>query len=315
MSYSSRVKDELSRIIADARHCCIAEIAAIISLLGNVGISEDDKITLSIRTEHPGVARKCFTLLKKTYNIGTDITIRRNTFLNKSHAYTVTVKNDIDAREILLSTKLMNRYGEIGENLSLRDNMVIAKTCCRRAFVRGAFLATGSISDPGKFYHFEIVCPTEAKAIQLKETISSFKLDAKIVLRKKTYVVYLKEGDQIVEILGLMDAPTALMELENIRIIKDMRNNINRKVNCETANISKTVSAAYKQTEEIKLIMDTVGLEKLPDNLREIALIRLENPEASLKELGEALETPVGKSGANHRLRKISEFADELRSS
>ena len=131
--------------------------------------------------------------------------------------------------------------------------------------------------------------------------------------RKKNIIVYLKEGDRIVDALNVMDAPVALMELENVRILKDMRNNVNRKVNCETANINKTVSAAVKQRNDIEYIRDTVGLSGLPEGLRDVALTRLAYPDASLKELGELLEEPVGKSGVNHRLRKLSEMADKLR--
>lgn len=193
------------------------------------------------------------------------------------------------------------------------QNVVIQQSCCRRAFIRGAFLASGSLSDPEKFYHFEIVCATEEKAKQLQGIIATFDLEAKIVKRKRYYIVYIKEGSQIVDILNVMEAPVALMELENIRILKDMRNSVNRQVNCETANINKTVSAAVKQIEDIEYIRDTIGLENLPENLEEIARERVERPEATLKELGEALDPPVGKSGVNHRLRKLCDIAEQLR--
>lgn len=192
-------------------------------------------------------------------------------------------------------------------------NVVVQNACCRRAFIRGAFLASGSISDPEKFYHFEITCSSMAKAEQLKGIIAAFDMEPKIVLRKKYYVVYIKEGNQIVDILNVMEAPVSLMEFENIRILREMRGNVNRQVNCETANINKTVSAAVKQMEDIRYIQDTIGLEGLPEGLQDMARIRLERPEATLKELGEALEPPVGKSGVNHRLRKLSQIADDMR--
>lgn len=178
---------------------------------------------------------------------------------------------------------------------------------------RGAFLSAGSISDPEKFYHFEITCASMRKAKQLQGLMASFDIEARIVLRKRYFVVYVKEGSQIAELLQIMEAPVALMELENIRIVKEMRNSVNRQVNCETANINKTVSAAVKQMEDIRYIQDTIGLESLPENLQEMARVRLERPEATLKELGEALEPPVGKSGVNHRLRKLSLMAEDLR--
>ena len=154
---------------------------------------------------------------------------------------------------------------------------------------------------------------TEEMAHQICDLICSFSMDAKIVLRKKSYVVYLKEGAQIVDILNIMEAHVSLMELENVRILKEMRNSVNRKVNCETANINKTVSAAVKQLEDITYLRDQIGFENIPKGLVEAALARLEQPEATLKELGESLNPPVGKSGINHRLRKLSEMADKVR--
>ncbi|MEG0368578.1 MAG: DNA-binding protein WhiA [Hungatella sp.] len=313
MSFSSKVKDELSRQISPARHCQIAEIAAIISLCGKIEIDENDRYRIRIHTENVAVARKYFTLLKKTFNIGTDVSIRRNAYLKKSHTYSVMIHRDEDAQKVLQATKLLNEYGEINENLSPAKNLVIQNSCCRRAFIRGAFLAAGSLSDPEKFYHFEIVCAAESKAKQLQGIMATFEIEAKIIVRKKYYVLYIKEGNQIVDILNVMEAPIALMELENIRILKEMRNSVNRQVNCETANINKTVSAAVKQIEDINYIKDTIGFDGLAENLEEIARIRLERPEATLKELGEELDSPVGKSGVNHRLRKLSILAEELR--
>ena len=313
MSFSSQIKDELSHQMSQARHCQIAETAAILSLCGRIQISGDDRYSIKIHTENVTVARKYFTLLKKTFNIVTDVSIRRNAYLNKNRTYTVTIREHEDALRVLHAAKLLDEHGEVGENLNVVQNVVIQQSCCRRAFIRGAFLASGSLSDPEKFYHFEIVCATEEKAKQLQGIIAAFDLEAKIVKRKRYYIVYIKEGSQIVDILNVMEAPVALMELENIRILKDMRNSVNRQVNCETANINKTVSAAVKQIEDIEYIRDTIGLENLPENLEEIARERVERPEATLKELGEALDPPVGKSGVNHRLRKLCDIAEQLR--
>ena len=302
MSFSSKVKEELSRQLSPARHCQIAEIAAILSLCGRIQISENNRYRVKIHTENEAVARKYFTLLKKTFNIRVDISIRQGIGNHKNRTCTVAVTHHEDAMRVLQAVKLIDPYGEIEENLSLAQNVVLMQNCCKRAFIRGAFLAAGSISDPEKFYHFEIACATEAKAKQIQGLILSMGIEAKIVLRKKYFVVYIKEGSQIVDILNVMEAPVALMELENIRILKEMRGSVNRQVNCETANINKTVSAA-----------DTAGFDSLPDNLREIAELRLARPEATLKELGEALDPPVGKSGVNHRLRKLGNMAERLR--
>lgn len=310
MSFSSKIKDELSGQCPAGRHCQIAETAAIISMCGRIIISVKDEYTIKMHTENISVARKYFTLLKKTYNIDTEISIRRS---SKMCLYTVIIPKHEDSIKILKASKLLDLNGEICENMSVSDNLIIQKECCKRAFIRGAFLATGSVSDPEKFYHYEIVCSTYDKATQLQKIIQTFNIDAKIVERKKYFVVYIKEGSGIVDILNVMEAHIALMDLENIRILKEMRNSVNRKVNCETANLKKTVSAAVKQIEDIKYIRDTKGLSVLSQGLEEIARLRIENPEASLKELGEMLNPTVGKSGVNHRLRKICEIAEDMR--
>ena len=312
MSFSGNVKEELSHHLGSARHCRIAETAAIISICGGVMIDSRGRYSLKIHTENLSVARKCFTLLTKTFNIRTDIAIRTNR-MKGSVSYYIVVKEHDAALRILQATKLINQYGEVEEELSVVRNIVIQETCCKRAFIRGAFLASGSMSDPEKSYHFEIVCATREKAEQIQKIMKCFELDGKIVLRKKSFVVYLKEGSQIADVLNVMEAHVALMEFENVRILKDIRNTVNRKVNCETANINKTVSAAVKQIDDIRYIQETKGLDKLPEGLKDMALTRLTYPEASLKELGSLLTPPVGKSGVNHRLRKLSEMAEELR--
>ena len=313
MSFSSDVKEELSRHIPSARHCQIAEITAIISMCGRILIGEDDRISVVVQTESLAVARKYFTLIRKTFNISTEISIRQNILLKKSRIYSVVIKCHEDSTRILRASKLIDETGEIREELSLVSNRIIQSSCCKRAFIRGAYLAAGSMSDPNKSYHFEIVCATMEKAVQLQEIIGTFGLEAKVVFRKRHYVVYLKEGSGIVDILNVMEAHVALMQLENVRIVKEVRNSINRRVNCETANIGKTVSAAMKQIEDIRLIEETTGLNNLPDSLRDLAELRLQNPDASLIVLGNKLNPPVGKSGVNHRLRKLAQIADELR--
>ena len=287
MSFSSKVKEELSKDCNNPRHCCIAETAAIISMCGKVIFDEKDRVRIEIHTENVTVARKYFTLLKKTYNIDTDVKI-----------------SEEQMRSVI------DKIGDLSEPVS---PLLIKNSCCQRAFLRGAFLCIGSMSDPQKSYHLEFVCTDEDKARQLQSVIQGFDIEAKIVLRKKYYVVYLKEGSGIVDLLNVCEAPIALMKLENLRIVKEMRNSVNRRVNCETANITKTVTAATRQIEDIIYIRDHYGLENLPEPLSQMAEVRLENPDAPLKELGEYLDPPVGKSGVNHRLRKLSELADRIR--
>ena len=312
MSFSGSVKEELLGCIDNARHCRIAEVAAVLAFDGEIVRLPSGEIDLRVSSENESLVRKYFTLLEKTFTMENSVSVD-DRITKKNNRFVVELEEPDSAVKILQAVKLLGNDRTPQVSDALVNQMVVQRNCCRRAFIRGAFLCAGSISDPEKFYHFEIVCGSKAKAVQLMELIQSFEVDAKIVQRKKYYVVYVKEGAQIVELLGIMGAGVSLMNLENVRILKDMRNTVNRKVNCETANINKTVNAAVKQVEDILYIRDTAGLDSLPENLEETALLRLEYPQASLKELGALLSTPVGKSGINHRLRKICSIANELR--
>lgn len=285
MSFSSEVKTELAKHLGKSRHCQIAELAALIAFEGRIPAAESENRLLM---------QKYQLLLAELFHIEE-------------------IHTEEEARSVFSTVKMYNDVTGEPEPEDTVKGLLIQQSCCKRAYIRGAFLAGGSISDPNKSYHFEIVCRSIPQAEQLRDVINSFDMDAKIVARKKYQVVYLKEGSQIVDILNIMEAHVALMNLENVRILKEMRNLVNRKVNCETANISKTVNAAVKQLADIEYIRETAGLSYLPENLKEMALLRLEYPDAPLAELGTYLNPPVGKSGVNHRLRRISEMADSLR--
>ncbi len=287
MSFSAKVKSELAGIMANHKHCRKAELTGMFRYGGQLGRIESNCYAVGFHTENAEVSKKGFTLLRKTFNIDID----KN--LSEQQLFT-----------------FLEKMGAV-ETESLEN--VTNRNCCKRAFIRGVFLAVGSISDPEKGYHLEFVCEDEEQAGFLRNIIATFDIDTKILERKEHYVVYVKEGASIVDLLNVMEAHVALMELENLRILKEMRNTVNRRVNCETANINKTVNAATKQVEDILYIEEHKGLVSLPDTLYEMARVRLDNPDATLKELGELLVPPVGKSGVNHRLRKISEYADKLR--
>ncbi len=313
MSFSHDVKEELSRNVSKARHCQLAEMAAIISMCGIINISMDNSVEIEVRTENSAVARKFYILVRKCFNVCPQVLVKSHSSNHRVHTYIQTIEVHNDAVKILKAAKLMNHQGHIDEHLFILDNVLIQRTCCKRAFIRGCFLATGSITEPTKGYHFEIVCNDKKKAKQVQDILNCFELDAKIVERKRYFVVYIKEGARIVDALNVMGAHVSLMNLENVRILKDMRNSVNRRVNCETANINKTVSAAVKQVEDIRYIEKHMGFGNLSDGLRQMAELRLSEPEMPLKELGERLNPPVGKSGVNHRLRKLSNIANELR--
>lgn len=291
MSFSGKVKEEISEVMSSARHCRIAELAVIIELCGKLEYDSDGTKILEISTENDVVRRKYFTLLKKTFSICTSMPPRGE-----------------DA-ETILETVKKTGVKDLNSPVSMT---ILKQSCCKRAFLRGAYMCAGSMSDPKRSYHLEMVCQREDQATQLMEIMRHFGLEAKTIERKQHFVVYIKEGEGIVDFLNICEAHVSLMSMENERILKDMRNSINRRVNCEAANITKTVNAAAKQLADIELIRDKMGLQELPPNLRMIAEARLDHPDATLSELGGYLDPPVGKSGVNHRLRKLSEIAEGL---
>lgn len=314
MSFSGKIKEELSKEVRGARHCMIAELAVIICFEAGI-VAKSGKLALKMASENKYVSRKYFTLLRKAFNIETDVSKKKDSKQRETGVNTVIIDSEEDVLKVLSAVKIIKDDGSGMDDMSTVNEILIRNTCCKRAFLRGAFLCAGSVGDPNKGYHLEIVCPSLDRAKQIQSVIWDFEIDAKIVARKNNYVVYIKEGAGIVDFLNVIEAHVALMDLENVRILKEMRNAVNRQVNCETANINKTITASMKQIEDIEYIKDTVGLETLSDNLKEMALIRIENPEANLNDLGRLLSPPIGKSGVNHRLRKISEIADNLRNS
>lgn len=312
MSFSGDVKEELLSVNGNGRHCQIAELAAYFSYCGFMKKSNSGHMVIGITAENKAIATKCFTLIKKTFNIYSGILIRKHSFSSKILSYEIQIEKPDEIKEVLMAIK---KYKESEEPVlcSCVDKLLLKKDCCRRAFIRGTYLAIGSMSNPEKGYHMEFVFDHEDMAEEFIQILKTFSIGAKMVLRKKNYVVYIKDGEEIVDMLNIMGAHISLMNLENTRIMKDMRNSINRRVNCETANIAKTVNAATKQVEDIMFIRKNYGLHKLPDNLRQVAEVRLAYPEASLVELSQLMDPPVGKSGVNHRLRKLSELAERLR--
>jgi len=309
MSFSGEVKKELCEQISPARHCKLAEISAIIAFCGKLVVDKDQTLILKLQTESTILTKKIFLLLKQVFRVSAELTTKSVSAKKNMYELTLPAEETSLVREACKLTAIEEKGG----CLLVAEPTIVTKSCCKRSFIRGAFLAAGSVSNPNKAYHFEIVVGQKQNGELLCEVMRSFDIDAKMIARKYHYVVYVKEGSQIVDLLNIMEAHVALMEFENVRILKDMRNTINRKVNCEAANINKTVKAATRQVEDILYIRDKIGLAALAEGLEEIALLRIEYPEASLKELGEMLHPPVGKSGVNHRLKKLGEIAEGLR--
>lgn len=311
MSFSSEVKKELLAVMVRARHCQLAEIAAMISGCGQIH-RQGGQLHVTFVTENSQVAQRYAGLLRQAGDIAVAITQAQPLRQKKKITYVADLSEEEAVRKLFLMLKIMGNDGQIRQNLTMTDGLLLQKSCCKRAFLRGAFLAAGSMSNPKKSYHFEIVCSSQEKAEQLQEQFGCFQLEAKTVSRKNHAVLYLKEGAQIVDALNIMGAHMALMDLENVRIIKEMRNDINRRVNCETANINKTVHAAYRQQEAIRFLQKQGALRGLPQQLQEMARLRVENPQATIRELSELCSPPVGRSGVNHRLRRLEEIAEQL---
>ena len=309
MSFSVRTKNELARIVARKQCCQLAELAALVKMDGLIQIS-GQKLSLHLITETAAVARKAFTYLKNLFSIHTDILIKKKSRLKKNNVYLVRIASQPGVTRILKEIGFINQQEQL---INAINPDIVKKDCCKRSFLRGAFLGGGSVSDPEGDYHLEILINDEEFSHFLCELLAVYDLKARINRRKNWDVVYLKGSEDIIKLLNLMGAHSALLNFENTRIYKDMRNQVNRLVNCETANLNKTVDAALKQVEDIKLIQETIGLSSLADNLKMIAELRLQYTDISLKELGEMLSPPIGKSGVNHRIRRIQRIADDIR--
>ncbi|MCR5293637.1 MAG: DNA-binding protein WhiA [Lachnospiraceae bacterium] len=291
MSFSSDVKDELCGVMPPDRTGCLAEIAGLIGLIG--GEMQDREC--GIRTDNEKIQRKFFTLLKKAFNI--------------KHCRTET---DGDSRHRIFKVSADENCFS-GMAALLEDRELCETERAKRAFLRGAFLGAGSLSDPNKYYHLEIVCPNEAFAARVREAMDRLSLPARIVKRKESYVVYMKEADEIGLTLGLMGAGGAFMKMENTKILREMRGSVNRQVNCETANLRKTVLTSLRQCRDVEYIRDHGGFGNLKPQLVRMAEARLLYPEASLWELGKMMDPPIGKSGVNHRFAKLHEIAESRR--
>ncbi len=310
MSFASQTKKELTGLVATP--CCQrAELAAIIKMNGTINVSQK-RLILDVSTENAAIARRIYTLLKELFGISSEVLVRKKMQLKKNNVYIVRIQGR--AEEVLEELGLMSGSYMLANEVAPD---IIENACCKRSYLRGAFLAGGSVNHPeSSSYHLEIFSSDREHTESLMRQINEFDLNARYIERKKGYVIYIKEGEKITEFLNIIGAHGALFFFEDVRIMKDMRNSVNRLVNCETANLNKTVSASMKQIENIRFIESQIGLDQLPKKLREVAELRLQHPDLNLTELGEMIPSGVvSKSGVNHRLRKINEIAQKLGSS
>ena len=304
MSFSSDVKKELTDIVPKSIHCRRAELAGMIAINGRLEISENSK-TFIIRAENEVLEKKIRKLSGLVISENEDYLILKN---EKLHHRKLVITDDDISGEYFTGLKL----GLSGTHISVND-MITERNCCKQSYLRGAFLAGGSVGSPDKNYQLSISCAERAEAEKICKMAESIHLTFKLQEKKDSYVAYIKDGDTISGFLAAVGAANSVMEFENIRILKDIRNNVNREVNCDAANIRKAAGAATKQIDDIRYIMEHGGLETLPDNLRTVALARMEHPLLTIKELGEELSPQLSKSCINHRLRRIGEIADDLR--
>ncbi|MFC7439925.1 DNA-binding protein WhiA [Laceyella putida] len=309
MSFTSTTKKELTQLESD--DCCKrAELSALVRMNGSVHVKQKS-LVLDIMTENPSTARYVFSLIKKLYQMQPEVLVRKKVRLKKNNVYLIRLST---RTEEILSDLCIFKKGS-WERVTGISKELFTDSCCKRAYLRGAFLAAGSVNNPDSAsYHLEIVSTYFDHSEALCQLMNEFFLHAKTIERKKGFVVYIKEGDKIGEFLNIIGAHPSLLHFEDVRIMKDMRNSVNRLVNCETANLNKTIQAAMRQIENIHLIDEKLGLDHLPDRLKEVAETRLKYPEVNLAELGQLLPSgKVSKSAINHRLRKLDELANKLR--
>jgi DNA-binding protein WhiA len=308
MSFASETKKELTNL--EVKDCCgLAELSALIQMNGSLSFT-NKKLAVDVQTENAAIARRIYTLIKRFYPVTVELLVRKKMRLKKNNVYIV--------RLVDHARRILEDLGIIGEGFEFVTEIcpkLIMKKCCKRSYLRGAFLAGGSVNNPEtSSYHLEIFSLYKEHSEALCELMNSFDLNAKTLERKKGYMTYLKEAEKITDFLIIIGANNAMLKFEDIRILRDMRNSVNRLVNCETANLNKTIGASVRQVENIKYIQGTIGLDVLPEKLREIAELRVAHKDVTLKELGEMVSSgPISKSGINHRLRKVDAIAEKIR--
>lgn len=304
MSFSHDVRNELAREMPERECCCRAELSALLQTASIRMEEQGTDLILGTEMENAATARKVFKLFKQTYGLQSSVRMETRKRFGRNRIYEV--KTIIPAGQRSLMTEL-----QLGEPRRSRRKSLTSKICCKRAFLRGVFLNRGFVNRPEGEYHLELIVTESRLAEELKQIMARFGIEARQFERKGNLVLYIKESDQISDFLRVVGASTALLEFENVRILKSMRNDVNRQVNCETANLGKTVDASVRQMDCIRKLTRIQGWGNLPPELRELARLRLEYPDHSLRELGEMMATPLSKSGVAYRMRKLEKMAEE----
>ena len=310
MSFSRTTKDELAHYDAPKDCCKLAEIAGFIRMCGTLELAGKGKFTIVMPADTPAIARHFKKLVKDYFDIDAEIELEEVKGLKNGTRYNLRIDPEHNSEAILLEIGIIMVRGGKNTFADGINESIIKSKCCRRSFLRGAFLASGSITDPEKGYHFEITCTSETLARDLKKLIRTFDdLNPKIRERKNKMSVYLKGGTQILDVLAIMQAHSAYLSYDNVMMIKDVRNRANRASNCDSANVDRIIKASESQVDAIRKIEEMRGLDSLPENLREVAELRLRYPESSYDEIGQMLNPPIGRSGISKRFKKINEIA------
>lgn len=313
MSFSSETKKQISQRISGSACCQMAEFLALTKTDGTIGIHGRDGLVLAVTTENAAVAKKIYKLSKELFENPGKLLVYKNTRLKKNNRYEIRIPYQDDVQDIFIRLGIMNEdgsWGDLSKNIFPFDS--VQKDCCKRSYLRGAFLGSGSVNNPEGAYHLEIVSAYQEHAEAMRQLMLDFGIQGKVCRRKKQYVLYLKNADQISEFLLHIGAHQALLTFESERVRKGMFNNINRQRNFDMANVEKTVATAMEQVAAIRKIEETAGLDSLSPALKEAAILRKDNPDLSLVDLGALANPPVGKSGMNHRLKKLREIAENL---
>ncbi|MDI6817156.1 MAG: DNA-binding protein WhiA [Actinomycetota bacterium] len=309
MAFSTQVKNELAKL-QPKRACCMrAEVSAIIHMDGTLHLLGDGRLALDIATENAAAARLLYKYLTDEFSLKVESIVRRSV-LHKVNNYLIHIPDQPAITQALNEIAIIDDRSRYVPGILPR---IVKRDCCAVAYLRGAFLGGGFVSDPKRDYHFELATDNEGLAEDLRSLINRLGLHAKISERQRNFAVYLKDSEEIAKMLVLIGAHTAVLEWEDQRILKEMRGQVNRLVNCDTANVNKAVSAAAEQVDHIRAIDSNIGLENLPPSLQEFARARVEYPYASLRELGELFDPPLSKSAIYHRVRRLSKLAKSLR--
>jgi len=311
MSFASDIRGELARLPLTDACCARSELISALLCSGGIAWRGRGRYAATLTASEAPTVRRYFAALKQFYGILGQIRTITGDALNHQTRYQLAVPEE-ETPGLLDGLGLLDEAGLFGLR-QVPPEEAVRYSCCQKSFVRASFLMCGAISHPDRGYHIEIAAPTEDLASFITRQLAGFGIEAQTTQRRNKCVVYLKRAEDISDMLSLLGASRAMLDFENVRVRKEVSNRVNRQMNCDNSNINRAMNAAEAQIRDIRFIDGELGLDKLPETLRQMALVRVNNPEMQLAELGELLDPPLGKSGVNARLRRIAAIAEKLR--